>query len=133
MRDDIKIPWKEQIVWLLIFIAVFFTIKHFIYRINDDEAVSAIVGEASNQSYDTMVCVAQGIRHRGTLKGVYGVHARHNADESEDTWLAAENAWEDSAIENDHIKGAKNWGTKSDLLKLGIEYYSVKCGDLYFY
>ena len=38
-----------------------------------------------------------------------------------------------SAIEKDHIKGAKNWGTKSDLLKLGIEYYSVKCGDLYFY
>ena len=133
MRDDIKIPWKESIVWLLIFIAVFFTIKQFIYRINDDEAVSAIVGEASNQSYDTMVCVAQGIRHRGTLKGVYGVHARHNADESKDTWLAAENAWEDSAIENDHIKGAKNWGTVEDLGKLGAKQYKVKCGDLYFY
>ena len=106
----------------------------------DDKAISAIVGEASNQSYDTMICVAQGIRHRGTLKGVYGVNARHNSSESEDTWSAAQEAWDESPYTSDKINGAKNWGTKDDLIKLGIcndmdicRQSIIKCGDLYFY
>ena len=124
---------KNYIIGLSIALLLSITIFIICPRINDDEAVSAIVGEASNQSFDTMVCVAQAIRHRGTLNGVYGVHARHNASESSATWGEAEEAWFDSFAEKDHIKGAKNWGTVEDLGKLGAKQYKVKCGDLYFY
>ena len=99
----------------------------------DDEAIDAIVGEASNQSYDTMICVAQALHHRGTLKGVYGLHASHNAFENKDVRDAAEEAWESADAIPDKVKGAKNWGTYDDLIKLDVKGYKVRCGDLYFY
>lgn len=113
----------------------------FIYwpKINTDDAIDAIVGEAANQSYDTMVCVAQGIRHRGTLHGVYGLHAKHNASENADTYEMAEEAWEDSAVTKDQIHGAKNWGNREDMKieqnkgNLKDRHLKAKCGDLYFY
>ena len=105
------------------------------YPITKDAAIDAIVGEASNQSYMTMVCVGQAIRHRGNLHGVYGVHARHNREESQNTWLLAQDAWDDSRLIRDQIHGAKNWGTGSDLNKLNIDSTQIKaiCGDIYFY
>jgi hypothetical protein len=108
--------------------------------VNDDDAIDAIVGEASNQSYDTMVCVAQAIRHRGNLRGVYGFHAKHNKGESADTWEMAESAWEDSVTMKDRVHGAKNWGDAHDMIKIhrmvnGVDLPIIKaaCGDLYFY
>ena len=101
--------------------------------LNEDDAIDAIVGEASNQSYDTMICVAQALHHRGTLKGVYGLHASHNAFENKDVRDAAEEAWESADAIPDKVKGAKNWGTLDDLKKLHVKQYKVKCGVLYFY
>ena len=107
-------------------------------RIDSDDAIDAIVGEASNQTDDTMICVAQAIRHRGTLKGVYGLHAKHNQYETVDTWERAEDAWEQSALMPDRINGAKNFKSLSDIVeslnyKGGIFKYKAKCGDFYFY
>lgn len=106
-------------------------------KINTDDAIDAIVGEASNQSYDTMICVGQAIRHRGTLRGVYGLHAPHNYSENADVWEQAEESWADSAIVKDMVHGSKNWASQADL-----NYYSRRgkvvkvkavCGELYFY
>lgn len=110
----------------------FFTLEPLI---NTDNAIDAIVGEASNQDYDTMVCIAQGIRHRGNFKGVYGLHAAHNAQETTDTWENAGQAWEDSDLIKDQIHGAKNWGTYEDITKSYIPWGNIKakCGDFYFY
>lgn len=102
-------------------------------RVSEDDAVDAIVGEAANQDFYTMVCVAQGIRHRGNLRGVYGRHAEHNQFETDDTFEAAQEAWEDSWILPDRIRGTHNWGTLDDLAKLGQLGYKAKCGELYFY
>jgi hypothetical protein len=41
--------------------------------IPDNQAVSAIVGESSNQNFSVMLAVACAIRNRGTLQGVYGL------------------------------------------------------------
>lgn len=99
-------------------------------KITANDAIDAIVGEASNQSYDTMVCVAQGIIHRGTLKGVYGFHANHNKSESADTYEMAEQAWDDAKSVRDKINGARNWGTYEETFGKNI---LAHCGDLYFY
>jgi hypothetical protein len=101
-------------------------------KINGDDAVDAIVGEAANQSEDTMICVAQAIRHRGTLKGVYGLHAKHNHTESSDVWEAAQDAWDMSDVMKDQVNGAKNWGTFSEW-DITNTFEKAKCGDLYFY
>lgn len=44
-------------------------------RINDDDAVYAIFGEARNQSLDGMTAVGEVIRRRGSLKGFEGLIA----------------------------------------------------------
>jgi len=117
----------------LIILIVFLNVNLCHSVLNEDDAIDAIVGEASNQSYDTMICVAQALHHRGTLKGVYGLHASHNAFENKDVRDAAEEAWNESLAEKDTVNGAKNWGTLGDLKKLHVKQYKVKCGDLYFY
>lgn len=98
----------------------------------DKDYVNAIIGEASNQTEKTMICVAQALRNRGTLKGVYGINARHIRNESELTWNKAWIAWDLSSRKPDTIRGYKNFGTWHDLLnKRPVNY--VKCGDFLFY
>jgi hypothetical protein len=76
--------------------------------IPDDLAVKAIMGEASNQGYKGMLAVAGAIHNRGTLKGVYGVKARHIYKEPQWVWAMAKKAWLESAT-NDITNGATHW------------------------
>lgn len=122
---------KDLIFAFFIMVFVLLMIWILFPRMSSDLAVRAIVGEAANQSDDTMVCVAQGIRHRGTFHGVYGVYAKHNQSENSETWQRALDAWEDSAWMTDKIHGAKNWGTEGEI-PFGIKVKAV-CGELYFY
>ncbi len=124
---------RAYIYPLSVALAVSIAVFMFWPKICMSDAIDAIVGEASNQDYDTMICVAQAIRHRGTLKGVNGYHARHNKVESTDTWEMAAQAWDESMYLPDRVKGTKNFGTMDDLVKLRQLGYKVKCGDFYFY
>lgn len=102
--------------------------------ITDKDYIDAIVGEASNQSEDTMICVAHALRNRRNLEGVYGYHAKHNAKETKDTWYKAALAWSLSAFESDTTQGSKNWGTIDDLEQMDQDVtVKVQCGDLLFY
>ena len=77
-------------------------------EIDDNLAIRAIIGEASNQGYQGMLAVACGIRNRGTLKGVYGLNAKHIDNEPQWVWDLARKAWEKSA-HKDIVKGATHW------------------------
>lgn len=128
--------WPEQWIWLTIFLAVFMTLNYFFCpKIKTQDAVDAIVGEAADQDFETMVCIAQAIRNRGTLKGVYGFHAKHNKAENSETWEAARDAWALSGFVPDKIHRAKNFGTFEDLDKLVIDHEQIKkvSGRFYFY
>lgn len=118
----------------LLLLPVIFGIFIFIClpKIHPEDAADAIVGEASNQDFYTQICVAQGIRHRGTLKGVNGFHAHHNRFETSSTYMIALDAWDQSLWETDKIKGAKNWGSWEDISQLNPK-IKARCGDLYFY
>ena len=76
--------------------------------IKDDDAIRAIVGEASGEGKDGMRAIASAIRNRGTLKGVYGLKAKHADKEPAWVWAMAKQAWEDSA-EHDFANGATHW------------------------
>jgi len=76
-------------------------------------AVRAIIGEASGEGYQGMLAVACGIRNRGTLKGVYGLKAKHVDSEPQWVWDIAKKAWEES--EDNRIHSGDHWGsTKFD-------------------
>jgi len=77
-------------------------------EIDDDLAIRAIIGEASNQGSQGMLAVACGIRNRGTLKGVYGLNAKHVDNEPQWVWDLARKAWEKSA-HKDIVREATHW------------------------
>ena len=78
--------------------------------------VRAIVGEAL-PNYSSMYAIACAIRNRGTLHGVYGVHAKHLKTAEDDLFLKAETAWRASGYVGfeDVVKGATHWLSDYDL------------------
>lgn len=97
-----KLKW-----WLLLFL---FTCCHISAASGLDSslAVRAIIGEASGEGYQGMLAVACAIRNRGTLKGVYGVNAKHVDSQPAYVWEMARKAWYESEKE-DVTGGATHW------------------------
>jgi hypothetical protein len=86
------------------------------------QAVRAIIGEASSEGERGMLAVACAIRNRGTLKGVYGLNAKHVDNEPQWVWDRAEKVWEQSAT-IDITGGADHWHNVS---REGETYWTVK-------
>lgn len=103
-------------------------------KIPDNQAILAIIGESSNQGYFGMRLVACAIRHRGTLKGVYGVKhiPRINNEVARDAYIA----WYNSLGGPDVCLGADSWYSKEDLAKYGTPINKVfvfQYGNHFFY
>lgn len=73
--------------------------------VNPVEAVRVIVGEAADQGFGGMVDVGEVIRNRGSVRGCYGLNARHSRREAWTTWGEATAAWMVSTFTN-RTKGA---------------------------
>lgn len=72
-------------------------------------AIKAIVGEAAGEPYLGKVALAEAIRNRGNLRGVYGLK-RESFISAQPKWVheQAKKAWKESANSN-HVKGASFW------------------------
>lgn len=81
-------------------------------QIRDDLAVRAIVGEAAGEGFKGMLAVAGALRNRASLKGVYGLNAKHSRNETPATWDLARKAWAESAT-RDITGGASHWDNVS--------------------
>lgn len=86
------------------------------FNFKPSTCIKAIVGEAAGDGYNVQLGVACALRNRGTLRGVYGVNARHNATEPAWVWKAAARAWDESA-RRDVTKGANHFGNADDVRK----------------
>lgn len=78
------------------------------FAFTENDAVRAIIGEASGQGYQGMLAVACAIRNRGTLKGVYGLKAKHVDRQPRWVWVKARKAWKE-AKRRDITRGATHW------------------------
>lgn len=85
----------------------------------EEEAIQAIVGEAANQPYVGQVALAEAIRNRGTLQGVYGAR-RDTSREPEWVFERAEKAWNESKTTN-LVKGATHW---ENVKQFGMPYWA---------
>lgn len=81
-------------------------------EIPESLAVRAIVGEGAGEGLEGMRCLASAIRNRGTLKGVYGLHAKHIKKEPKWVFEQARKAWKESA-KIDFVCKASFWEGKS--------------------
>jgi len=97
-------------------------------EVSDTDAVRAIIGEASNQGYQGMLAVACGIRNRGTLNGVYGLHAKHVDKEPKWVWDQAHRAWDES--EHNRIHNGTHW---ENIKVFGTPYWVKDMTEVYRY
>lgn len=88
----------------------------------DAQAIRAIIGEYGKADLDGMGMIAHAIRNRGTLRGVYGLNAKHVDHEPKAIWKLATIAWEKSKTSPDPVFGADSWYSISDYSKYGTPY-----------
>ena len=68
--------------------------------ITEAQAVRILIGEASNQGARGMQAVAEVLRRRGSIKGFYGLKAKHVDRQPKWVWAQAKKAWEQSRTSN---------------------------------
>lgn len=69
-------------------------------QIPETVAIRVLIGEAANQGEHGMICVAEVLRRRGSVKGFYGYKAKHVDQRPEWVWQQAKRAWRKSAYTN---------------------------------
>ena len=77
-------------------------------EITDQQAIKCIIGEAEDQGIEGMTAVAEAIRNRGHLKGVYGCKSPRIKKAAQEIWDMAQWAWDRSEFTN-LAKGADHW------------------------
>ena len=92
----------------LIAVLLFSTITIPAFALTTEQAVPCIVGEASGQSYQEQVAIAEALRNRNSTRGVYGCTAKHNSKEPAWVWARCKKAWLESSKTN-LVKGADHW------------------------
>lgn len=101
-----KVSRRKKAALALIFFLIF--TQTALAAVNKQDAIRAIMGEASNQGRRGMLYVACAIRNRGHLGGVYGLKAKHIDNEPRWVWQMAAEEWERSK-NKDITNGATHW------------------------
>ena len=114
----------QKIDWLFILIIIFFWIGFFAGKANsqDEIEIHCIMGEARGEGLIGMTAIAEAMRNRGTLKGVYGCKATFS--EPNWVWRIARQAWLDS-YDSNLTKGATHWESTDFVIP-----YWVKAMDI---
>ena len=100
-----------------------------------ENIIRGIVGEAEDQGYEGMLAVAEAIRNRGTLHGVYGIKSERLTDVEPWVWDQAARAYLASQTSNT-VLGADHWHNTA---REGENYWTrryelmVVIGDHHFY
>jgi hypothetical protein len=102
------------IFWLILAFLVLCGPAH--AYVDQGEAIKAIIGESEGEIYAGKLAVAEVIRRRGSLKGVYGAKAPRVIQRlySKACYLEAARAWAESESTN-ISEGAMGWGSAADV------------------
>lgn len=129
-----------KLIALVIAVLLFGTLTAFAKgkpKINDEQAILAIIGEAENQGHNGMYAVACAIRNRGTLVGVYGLFNERVRNKLYSSWVysAAQYAWEKAKSQSfpDITNGATGWGNAKDMKSFMATNWWKKCHVCYEY
>ena len=84
-------------------------------KVNDRDAVRAIIGEGANQSDEALAGIASAIHNRGTLHGVYGLTNPVVNRAGDALWARARRAWTLAKTGVDAAAGCKFFGCPTDV------------------
>jgi hypothetical protein len=99
----------------MIFILLSLGVNAFASPITQQQAVTAILGEAENQGDKGILMLAWALHNRGYIRGVYGINSKRKALWSESQKKEALKAWLSAGRGEDPTKGAQYWGTDADV------------------
>ena len=99
MRQDNRLI-EAVIIGFLLCASLLWARQAWSAEITQEQAIRAIIGEASGEGLEGMTAVAEVIRIIGSLRGIYGVNARHIDKEPDYVWKMAYKAWQDSETSN---------------------------------
>jgi len=96
-------------------IGVTFVTISFAKEIPSNVAARIIVSEGADQGLKGMICIAEVLRHRGSIKGFCGYKKNFMKSEPRSTWQMADHAWEVSAHTHftkgaDHFENIRSFG-----------------------
>ena len=95
-------------------------------EIPDDIAIEIIISEAANQGLKGMICVAEVLRNRATIKGLH--RSAEVGKQPKYIWKRAAKAWEESAHTN-YTKGADHFAN----IHKGKPWWAKHCIQTYAY
>ena len=98
-------------------------------RIPDKIAVKIIVSEGADQGLKGMICIAEVLRLRGSIKGFYGYKSKSMKKEPKSVWELAAKAWEQSRHTN-YTKGADHF---ENIKSFGLPWWAKYCVKTYEY
>ena len=91
----------------------------FAAEIPEHQAIVALIGEAGGQSDEELLAHCYALKNRGTLKGVYGLHATHTPNPTPKQWQRVEKAyWTAKLAFSDPLGGRTEWRSNYDLEKM---------------
>ena len=101
--------------FLIIFLLLASTASASIPELNSENAVNAIIGEAEAEPMAGKIAVAEVIRRRGSLRGIYGIHSPRVRMASPAVRKDCELAWAKKGT--NLTRGATVWGNADDVRK----------------
>jgi hypothetical protein len=94
-----------------------------------DIAVRIIIGEAADQGLKGMICTAEVLRRRASIKGFYGYKSNWIYSQPRSVWEMAAEAWKESAYTN-YTKGADHF---ENVHRFGEPWWARYCVKIYEY
>ncbi|MCB1711500.1 MAG: hypothetical protein KDH96_03185 [Candidatus Riesia sp.] len=118
----------------IIIVFVIISLTTYAYANSYQKEIGCVLGEAEDQGIEGMTAVAEAIRNRGHLRGVYGCRSPRLQKASAASWEKAAWAWERSAFTN-LVKGADHWHSDREPPAWWEKYgkLTVKVGNHKFY
>jgi hypothetical protein len=106
-----------------------FNTRSYAQNIPQNAAVRIIVSEAADQGLKGMICVAEVLRHRGSIKGFYGDKSNNVNHQPPSAWKMAAKAWALSTRTN-FTKGADHF---ENVRRFGEPWWAKHCVKTYEY
>lgn len=92
-------------------------------------AVRIIVGEGATQGLKGMICIAEVLRIRASVKGFYGYKSNWEKKQPKSVWEMAAKAWKVSAYTN-YTRGADHF---ENIRRYGKPWWTKYCVKTYEY
>lgn len=101
-------------------------------EIPEDLAVKALIGEAGGQGQAEQYAHACALVNRGTLRGVYGLHAKHTPNPSQKQIAAVTANWREAMTGLRDVTGGRTeWRSDHDLKLMARRGETPKSAGLY--